>query len=310
MLYRNFSTKTFQRYRIFALLGMSILGQVVPRCVEELRRHPAYVRHQLTVPVAKLSALAEQGEEAFREPLVITRDRIVIDGYARLDLARLQGRVALPCIEYELTEEEALHRILQRLRRSDGLNAFGRILLALDLDLEPLLTEKAHPNQRAGGQNEGSSKLAEAEKMDVRKEIARIAGVSVGNVTKVKQLTTTAHSDILKALRQSFPSIEPWLWSKLSPGEQLEKLWLNQSNRSIAQTIRHLLSPYLPKNLPTALNVGDLIELVAALQSGTLGSVRLASINVPGKAIFVTEEFFRTLEAQGELALTCTTNNP
>jgi hypothetical protein len=52
--------------------------------------------------------------------------------------------------------------------------------------------------------------LTEAGRLDVRNEIARIAGVSVGNVTKVKQLTTTAHLDILKALREKdFPSIEP-----------------------------------------------------------------------------------------------------
>jgi len=107
-----------------------------------------------------------------REPLVITRDRIVIDGYARLELARRQGRMTLPCIEYELTEQEALHRLLQRLRQSNGPNAFSRILLALDL--EPLLTDKARSNQQAGGQNKGSSKLAEAERLDVRKEIVYI----------------------------------------------------------------------------------------------------------------------------------------
>jgi hypothetical protein len=133
---------------------------------------------------------------------------------------------------------------------------------------------------------------------------------SVGNVTKVKQLTTTAHSDIIKALRERELSIHrAWLWSKLSAEEQREKLWLNQSKRGIGKTIRHLLSPYLPKNSPPALNVGDLIKLVSALQSGKLDSVRVVSINVPGRAIFVTEELFRTLEAQEELALTCATNS-
>ena len=127
---------------------------------------------------------------------------------------------------------------------------------------------------------------------------------------KVKQLTTTAHSDIIKALRERELSIHrAWLWSKLSPEEQREKLWLNQSKRGIGKTIRHLLSRYLPKNLPPALNVGDLIKVVSALQSGKLASVRVVSINVPGKAIFVTEELFRTLEAQQEPALTCATNN-
>ena len=286
---------------------MGISGRLLICRVDELHPHPSYVRHQLTVPAAKLSALAEQGEEAFREPLVITRDRIVIDGYARLELARRQGRMTLPCIEYELTEQEALHRLLQRLRQSNGPNAFSRILLALDL--EPLLTDKARSNQQAGGQNKGSSKLAEAERLDVRKEIARIAGVSVGNVTKVKQLTTTAHSDIIKALRDKEVSIHrAWLWSKLSPEEQQEKLLLNQSKRGIARTIRQLLSPYLMKSSPLTTKLDDLIKLVSALQSGKLGSINVVSINVPGKVVLVTEELFRALEAQEELALTCATN--
>jgi hypothetical protein len=287
---------------------MSTPRQVVTCRVDELRPHPSYVRHQLTVPAAKLSALVEQGEEAFREPLVITRDRIVIDGYARLELARRKRRMTLPCIEYELTEEEALHRLLHRVRRSNGLNDFSRIRLALDL--EPLLTEKARLNQRAGGQNKGSSKLTEAGRLDVRKEIARIAGVSVGNVTKVKQLTTTAHSGIIKALREKELSIHrAWLWSKLSLEQQQENLWLNQSKRGIAQTIRHLLSSHQPKSSLLVPELGDLIKLVSALRSGKFGSVRLVSIDGHGKAVFVSEELLRTLEAQEELTLTCATNN-
>jgi len=220
----------------------------------------------------------------------------------------MQGRPALACIEYGMSEAEALQNLLQRHRRSSGLNDFIRICLGLEL--EPFFKAKGRAKQQAGGQNKGSSILTEAERLDVRKEIARIAGVSVGNVTKVKQLTTTAHSDIIKALREKELSIHrAWLWRKLSPEEQREKLWLNQSKRGIAQTIRHLLSPYLPKSSPLVTKLGDLIKLVSALQSGKLGSVRVVSINVPGKAIFVTEELFRTLEAQEELALTCATNS-
>jgi hypothetical protein len=147
--------------------------------------------------------------------------------------------------------------------------------------------------------------------LDVRKEIARIAGVSVGNVTKVKQLTTNPHSDIIKALREKELSIHrAWLWSKLSPEEQQEQLWLNQSKGGIRKTIRHLLSLHLPKSAPPALTVSDLIKLVSALQSGNLGSVRVVPINIPGKMFLVTEELFRSLDAQEALALTCPTNNP
>jgi hypothetical protein len=88
MHYPSFSTKTVERYRIFALLGMSIPGQLVTCRVADLRLHPSYVRNGLTASACRLSALVELGDLAFLDPIVITRDRFVIDGYALLELAR------------------------------------------------------------------------------------------------------------------------------------------------------------------------------------------------------------------------------
>jgi hypothetical protein len=283
-------------------------GRFVTYRPDELRVYPSYIRHNLAVHACQLSAVAELGDLVFREPLLITHDHIILDGIARWTLARLRGQPTLTCIEYVMTEADALQYIVQRHRRSDGLNDFIRICLALEL--EPSLKAKGRTKQQAGSENRGSSNLTEGGRLNVRKEIARIAGVSVGNVTKVKQLTMTAHSDIIKALRDKELSIHrAWLLSKFSPEEQRDKLWLNQSERGVGKTIRHLLAPHLPKSSPFVAKLDDLIELVSALQLGELGSVRVVSINVPGKAIFVTEELFRTLEAQKELALRCATNN-
>jgi hypothetical protein len=44
-------------------------------------------------------------------------------------LARQRSRQTLSCIEYDLPEPEALHWLLQKHRRSNGLNDFNRILL-------------------------------------------------------------------------------------------------------------------------------------------------------------------------------------
>jgi hypothetical protein len=85
------------------------------------------------------------------------------------------------------------------------MNDFVRILLALDL--EPWFKEKARSNQQAGGRSKGSSKLTEAERLDVRSEIAAAAGVSVGNVSKVKQLIMTAQPELVQALRSREVSI-------------------------------------------------------------------------------------------------------
>jgi hypothetical protein len=284
-------------------------GHLVTLHPDELHPHPSYTRHSLTVHAYQLSAVAQLGDLAFRDPLITTQDHIILDGFARWTLARLQGRSTLECIQYEMSESEALQNLLQRHRRSSGLNDFIRICLALEL--EPFLKSKGRAKQQAGGQNKGSSTLTEAARVDVRKEIARIAGVSVGNVTKVKQLTTNPHSDIIKALREKELSIHrAWLWSKLPPEEQQEQLWLHQSKKGIRKTIRHLLSPHLPKTAPRALSVSDLIKLVSALQSGSLDSIKVVPINIPGKIVLVTEELFRSLDAQEALALICPTNTP
>ena len=245
-----------------SLLGV---GQLVTCRLDELRPHPSYVRHHLTVSAAQLSALAERGDRAFQEPLLITQDRTILDGFARLELARLQGRATLPCIEYELTESEALHRLLERHRRSNGLNAFSRILLALDL--EAGFKDKARSNQQAGGQNKGSSKLTEAERLDVRHEIAAAAGVCVGNVSKVKRLTLTAQSELVQALRCGEISIHrASLWCKESPQRQLEELRSYQSERGIKKTIRTLVLRHRPKNPPAVPDLGNLAGQLSALE--------------------------------------------
>jgi hypothetical protein len=214
----------------------------------------------------------------------------------------------LPCIEYELTEADALRWLLQRHRCSKGLNDFTRVLLALEL--EPLLKEKAQSNQRAGGQNKGSSKLTEAERLDVRSEIAAAAGVSVGNVSKVKQLTVTAHSELLQALRSGEIRIHrAWRWSKASPEKQREALTFYQSERGIKKTIRLLVSRHRSKSLPAVPDLSNLVRQLSALETGKFGAVSVAVIRAPGRTVFLTEELVRALGSQEELPLTCATNN-
>jgi hypothetical protein len=283
-------------------------GQLVTCRLEELRPHPSYTQHGLTVPAAQLSALVELGDLAFRERIVITQNRTIIDGYARVKLAQLKERPALPCIVYELTETEALQCLLQRHLQSSGWNAFTRGQLAMDL--EPGLREKALSNQRTGGQNKGSSRLTEADKIDVRAKIAEAAHLSVGTISKVNQLLLAAIPELLQALRNGEVRIDrAYKWSKRSAEEQREALWRYQSERSIRKTIRNLLSPCRSKSALNPPEVLDLTQLLSALRSGKLGCTRVVTINIPGKAIFVTEELSRTLGSQEELVFTCATNN-
>lgn len=276
--------------------------------VDELHPHPSYVRHHLTVPASKLSALAERGNLVFQEPLVITRERTILDGYARLELARLQGRVTLPCIEYELTESDALRWLLHRHRSSKGLNDFIRALLALEL--EPCLKEKALSNQRLGGRMKGSSNLTEDATVDVRKEIAAAAGVSVGNVTKVKQLVGTGHSELLEALRGGEVSIHrAWKWSMESQDQQIEALRTFRNKQGVNRAIRDLISRHEPRSLPTAPDLASMVRRLSELSSGESSSVNVSVIPVQGKMVFVSEELMQSLSPYQESIPICTTDN-
>jgi hypothetical protein len=276
-------------------------------CVAELRPHASYERHRFAVFPARLSALAERGDFSFHEPLMITRNRTIIDGHCRWELAQRQGRTTVECIEYDLTEEESLHCLLYRHRRLEGLNAFCQILLALDL--EPWLKERARMNQSAGGQCMGPSNLTEAERVDVRSEIAAAAGVSLGNVTKVKQVMTTACAELQDALRNGEISIHrAWLWREMSLEDQRKILTQYRGERGVKKTIRALISKHMRKSPASpAVTVGlaDLARRLSQLQSSHLSSVAVAVVDVPGKAVFVTEELLRFLPIQEEMPILC-----
>ena len=238
---------------------------------------------------------------------MITRDRTIIDGYCRWELARRQGRATtVTCIEYDLSEEEALSWLLYKHRRVEGLNAFCRILLALDL--EPWFREHARVNQGAGGRTKGSSRLTEAERVDVRSEIAAAAGVSLGNVTKVKQVMTTASTELQDALRNGEVSIHrAWLWREMSSENQRRALMVYRGERGVRKTIRRLISKHAPKNPVSAetLGLASLAGRLLLLQSPHPSSVVVAAVNVPGEAVFVTEELLQLLPAQEELPSLC-----
>ena len=278
-------------------------GQLVTRRVEELRPHPSFARHHLNVPLAALSVAASQADLGLREPITITQDNVILKGYAQWKLAGLQGRETLLCIEYTLSEEEALRRLLQSHHRSHVLNDFARIVLALDL--EPWLQEKARSNQRSGGQSKGSSTLAKASRVDVRSQIAAAASVSTGNVTKVKQVLQLAHADVLEALRLGDVSIHrAWLWSKRDAREQTQRLFEHQGEKGVRRTIRQLISRYQPEAPRPVLALPELLRGLQEINRRERScNIEVAVVDTHGFGILVTKELFQAIESQKELPL-------
>jgi hypothetical protein len=279
----------------------SRIGRLITCSVDQLHPHPSLVRLQIVPSAHDLSAAMGQRGHAIEEPLTITQDHYILAGHARWNMARRQGEKTLACLQLDMTEEEALLWIIQKHRRSNGLNAFSRILLALEL--EPWLKEQARSNQRAGGQNRGSSKLTEADKLDVRSEIATAAGVSAGNVSKVKQLAMHAHPSLLQALREGEVSIHrASVWLRI-PEKQLDQLKLHQNMRGITRTIhslqrRHRL--YHPAR-EGHLDLQRIGSALAAMNTERKTSVLVSAIQAPGEILLLSTGLLRALESQGEL---------
>jgi ParB-like chromosome segregation protein Spo0J len=278
--------------------------------LDELCPHPSYVRHRCSVSAARLSALAALDDFAFREPVVVTRSRMIIDGYTRWKLARQKGWSTILCIEHDLTDEEALRWLIQSHRPSRGLNAYCRTLLALDL--EPFLRKQAEANQIAGGQNKDASSLTEAERVDVRSEIAAAAGVSTGNVTKVNQLRGTAHPQAEHVLRAGGISIHrAWEWSRLPPQQQLRELEDYQNCKGTNQTSRRLIQKHVARLSPNQLippSLGALLRPLVPDRRGVLDSIVVTEIDASGKVAYLTKDALRTLRSSEDTkcqTLTC-----
>lgn len=278
------------------------ISDVILCRLEELRPHPSYVKHRISVPTPKLSALAALGDLAFLDPIVVTRDRTIIDGYARFELAKFQKRLTLNCIEYDLSDLEALSWLLQRHLPSCGYAPFTRVLLALDM--EPLLKEKARANQRSGGQQKSASNLTEAERVDVRKEIAAAAAVSVGTLSKARQLIGKADPELLEALHNREVSIhQAWQWCRLPRHEQRQNLRSYLRQAGLEKTVHQLISQQLkrrdPKQLANSstrtMSSNNLVKRLNALGPEALRSVDVLLVSAPGQAIALTEDLARAI---------------
>ncbi|MFY9940127.1 MAG: hypothetical protein WAK33_24815 [Silvibacterium sp.] len=279
------------------------LGCLITCSVDELRPHPSLVRLNIVPSAHDLSAAIRQRDQAIKEPLTITRDRYILAGHAQWNMACRQGDTALLCLQLDMTEEEALLWLIQKHQRSSSINDFSRILLALEL--EPWFKARARSNQQAGGKMKGSSNLTEADKLDVRSEIATAAGVSVGNVSKVKRLLQEGAPGLLESLREGEVSIHcasVWLHNS---EKQLDQLRLHQNRRGITKTIRSLQRrhrlPHPGKDGP--LDLQRIASSLATMDSNPKTSVLVGEIQAPGKVLLLSTELLQALESQGELPL-------
>lgn len=276
---------------------------LVLRLTNELRKHPAYAELQLSVSAAQLASIKCLGESAFKDPLLVTRQGVIIDGYARREYAGILGISTLLCLELDISEEEALRVILNKHRRSAGWNDYNRIRMASRL--KEVIGRRARANQQVGGHLKGSSKLTEA---NVRKEIARAASVCEGNVTKVDQLSN-ADPEVLKALASGEIRIHrAWLWRQLAWQQQRERLRqyrLRELKREVCTLVhkhRARTEAQIKSIMPAEL--AHLIRGLSTLRlSDSAGpeSIPVLRIDAPGPIVFLTTELYELFSHEGAL---------
>jgi hypothetical protein len=276
-------------------------GRLVTRLADDLRPHPSLVRLQIVPSARELSSAITRREQAFREPLTITQDRYILAGQAEWKLALRREKRMLSCLQLEMTEEEALFWLIQKNQRSSSLNDFSRIRLALEL--EPWFKARARSNQQLGGRIKGSSNLAEADRVDVRSQIAAAADVSEGNVSKVKSLISAAHPDVLEALREGEVSINlasSWL---CVPEKQIDELRLHRNRRGIKRTINSLQSQHrLPRTTSDGrFDISRISRAMLAMAPDQRPSVLVGELQVPGQVLLLSSALLKALESQGEL---------
>jgi hypothetical protein len=271
--------------------------RAIVRFPDQLRLHPALEELRWTGVIDELNDAARLKDQSLPEPILVTTNGTILAGFGHWRLAMSEGRHEINCIEYPLSEDEALQFILTHHQTRYGWNDFVRIRLALTL--EPILQQRALDNMRAGGKDKGSTNLSKADRIDVRNEIAKRAGTGTGNVGKVKAILCSAHPNIIAALQNDLLSIhQAWLWSKLPKLQQR----LEFARYEEEHTQRKLLREFSPKPASVSLSPPQVIDDLRRLEALQPGSIAIrTSRRLRRSTVTLGQNFSMLPSAQKEL---------
>ncbi len=199
-------------------------GRTVVRSLQDLRIHPALEETGFCAFLPELQEMARYQDPVLPEqPVVVTHNGAILAGFGRWRLAVSRQVQTIECIEYTLTDEDSLRFMLSFQKRRNHWNPFIRIRLALKL--EEVLQQRGLANMQIGGKYKGSATLPKAAQIDVREQIAAIAGAGGRNVSKVKVILDKGHPRILDELASGSISINrAHHFCRLPCAKQLEAL--------------------------------------------------------------------------------------
>jgi hypothetical protein len=278
-------------------------GRPVVRSPEQLRLHPALKKIGWIGVIGEINEAVRPTNLSITEPILITTCGIILAGIGRWRSALLNDPQGINCIEYSFNEEEALQFIICHHQPQRGWNAFIRIRLALTL--EPYLQQKALENMRAGGRYKGWANLPEAQHIDVRKEIARVAGLGAcaRNVSNVKMILQLADPKLIDALTDGRLRISRAVsLCKLPKVEQVEEFIRYSEERATTKVIRRSIARRKDEKIRP-----DLVTLLDAIQRQETrqpGSVAIRFGRDERTVILVVRELSPASDSQKELELT------
>jgi hypothetical protein len=142
----------------------------------------------------------------------------------------------------------------------------------LALTLEPNLQQRALDNMRAGGKHKGLANLPDVQRIDVREEIAKAAGVCPRNVGNVKALLKLAHPRLIAALRDgTLKTNRAIQLCKLPRAKQLDEFIRYSEARATNKVIRRSIPR--PKGEKSSLEVLPLLDSLRQQEARQPGSV-------------------------------------
>ncbi len=245
-------------------------GRPTFRSPRDLLLHPSLEKVGWGGLVPELNDAARSAIDSVHDPILIATNGTVLAGFGRWRLAVFEQVPEIYCIEHPLSADDSLAFILAHHQTQRGWNDFVRIRLALTL--KSSLQHAALNNMRFGGKYKGLANLPEAQHVDVRQQVADMAGVCPRNVGNVEAILELAHSTVIEALGNGTLKINRAIqFCKLPRAAQLEQFIRYSEERATNRVIRSCMpQPKEKKASLDALPVLDALKCQEARQPGSV----------------------------------------
>lgn len=275
-------------------------GRPALRSPKDLHLHPALEKVGWAGLVDELNDAAVPTIHSIHDPILIATDGTVLAGFGRWRLAVFEEVPEIYCIEHPLSADDSLMFTLTHHQTQRGWNAFIRIRLALTL--KPALQRAALNNMRCGGKYKGLANLPEAHHVDVREQVAEVAGVCPRNVSNVEAILETVHPSVIDALGNGTLKINRAMqFCRLAHAEQLAEFLRYSEERAISKVVRRCL----PEPRKGDMNL-DLRTVLGALHSRhdlPSGSVVVRIVRQKRSVVLVGQDLLAEINSQKELPL-------